>query len=153
MKSLRTLALGAFLTITAMSAVTFTGCNKDSADCELGYEGKNCATEMRDKFVKSWSASDLTGSTPVVYTAPIVKGTSINAVIIGNFSGDFFSGATINAIISSSTTITIPEQTPNSGGNYKVSGSGELTSGKIFLTYTITQISTGNIQSYTGTWQ
>lgn len=47
MVTLRKLALGAFLTVSAFSAVTMVSCNKDDdKGCELGYTGSDCKTAI-----------------------------------------------------------------------------------------------------------
>jgi hypothetical protein len=67
MKSFKQIALSAFLTISAFGAVVYTSCNKDECKdvvcqnggtcsegkctCPTGYDGTNCETKSRDKFV------------------------------------------------------------------------------------------------------
>lgn len=120
--------------------------NGSSCTCATGYEGTYCDTLSRAKFLKSWSASDMTGSTSVVYTANIAAGTGVTQVLIGNFS-NFFTNNTTATI--SGNTITISLQAPD-GNNYQVQGSGTLSAGVITWSYTITDgISP---QTYTGTW-
>jgi hypothetical protein len=147
----RKLALGAFLSISALGAITMTSCTKDKT-CDLGYEGSDCKTEERTKFLGTWTAADVTGSTSIPYSVAVVSGTAINAITIANtFSGSFFANP-INATVTSSTAFNIPEQTPDSGSDYKVKGDGTNSNGKIAITYTITKISTGAVQSYSGVW-
>jgi hypothetical protein len=172
MKSIKHIALSAFLTLSAFCAVVYTSCNKDACKgvvcqnggtcsggtctCVTGYEGTNCETKSRDKFVKSWSASDLItgGTSPLAYSASIAAGVSsdITAVIIGNaFSDNFFTVGPINATISGST-ITIPSQNPD-GNKYSLTGTGTLSAGKITWSYTIKNDVTSVSQVYSGTWQ
>lgn len=172
MKSFKHIALGAFLTLSTFGAVLYTSCSKDKCKdvvcqnggtckdgdcvCTTGYEGTNCETLSRTKFVKSWSASDLItgGSTPLSYTANISAGVGadITQVIIGNsFSDNFYVVGPITATVSGST-ITIPNQNPD-GNKYSLSGSGTLANGKITWSYTIKNDSTSVSQVYSGTWQ
>ena len=74
MKKIRQIALGAILSVSAFSAVLYTSCSKDACKdvtcqnggtcsdgnctCVTGYEGTNCETASRTKFIKQWSASD-----------------------------------------------------------------------------------------------
>ncbi len=172
MKSIKNIALGAFLTVSAFCAVMYTSCTKDkckdvvcqnggtctggNCTCTTGYEGTNCETLSRAKFVKSWSASDLIsgGSTPLAYTASIAAGvsTDVTAVVIGNtFSDNFFVVGPIRATISGNT-ITIPSQNPD-GTKYSLTGTGTLANGKITLSYTIKDDTNSATQVYSATWQ
>lgn len=169
MKSIKQILLGAFLTVSAFTAVLYTSCTKDACKnvtcnnggtcsggnctCTTGYEGTSCETQSRTKFIKSWSASDLLtgGTSPIPYTSAIVAGvsTDVTQVLIADFS-DFFTN-TVTASISGST-ITISSQNPD-GNHYNVSGSGTLANGKITWNYTIKNDSTSVTQVYSGTWQ
>ncbi|HRO43267.1 MAG TPA: calcium-binding EGF-like domain-containing protein [Flavipsychrobacter sp.] len=165
---MKRIALSAMLTIGAFGAVTYTACNKDeckdvvclnggtcsggNCSCQAGYEGNRCETLSITKFVKVWSAADQIGSTNLVYTTTIAPGpTATSATISNSFSDDFFAN-TIAATVNGNT-ITIADQKPDANGDYRVQGSGTYQSGKINWSYSITQISTGSIQNYTGTWQ
>lgn len=151
MATLRKVALSVLLSVSAFSAVTMTSCTKDKT-CDVGYEGSDCKTEVRAKFLGTWNANDKTGtSTTLVYTVPVSTGSSLSTILIGNkFSDDFFDN-NITANVSG-TTFTIPEQTPDGAAGYKVKGEGSITNGKITITYTLTQPVTGTTQNYTGTW-
>lgn len=172
MKSIKRIALSAFLTVSAFCAVLYTSCSKDeckdvvcqnggvcasgTCTCVSGYEGANCETAVRAKFIKSWSAADLIsgGTSPLAYTANIVAGTGTDmlAVVIGNsFSDNFFTVGPIKATVSGNT-ITIPLQNPD-GNKYSLSGSGTIASGKITWSYTIKNDLTSATQLYSGTWQ
>src|SRR4051812_28730932 len=75
MKSIKHIALGALLTISAFCAVLYTSCNKDkckdvtcqnggtcsdgNCTCVTGYEGTNCETKSRDKFVGTYAGSEI----------------------------------------------------------------------------------------------
>jgi len=174
MKRIKNIAFTALLAIGAFSLVTYTSCTKEddpidpcaavlcgpngdcvngTCVCDLGYEGAGCATESRTKFIKSWNASDQIGTTNLVYTVAIGTGANVTNVIISNaFSDNFFSN-TINATVSDNT-ITIPEQQPDgSGSNFKVSGTGTYSAGKITWTYVITRILPLDVKTHTGLWQ
>jgi hypothetical protein len=170
MKSIKHIALSAFLTVSAFGSVFYTACNKDkckdvvcqnggtcsegNCTCVTGYEGTNCETKSRDKFIKSWSATDVTGSTSLPYTASIGASTSsdVTAVVIGNtFSDNFFLIGPIKATVNGNT-ITIPSQNPDNN-KYSLSGTGTLAAGKITWSYTIKNDSTSATSIYSGTWQ
>lgn len=172
MKSIKLIALSAFLTIGAFCTVLYTSCSKDECkdvvclnggtcsggtcvSCNAGYEGDRCETVSRDKFIKTWNAADdLTGgSTHLVYTVSINvgSGTAVtNASISKAFSDDFFNNP-ISATVSGNT-ITIPSQNPD-GNNYSLTGTGTISGGKITWSYTIKNDLTSVSQVYTGTWQ
>lgn len=174
MSKFKNLVFSALLSLGAFGAVTFTACTQDeckdvvcnnggtcvSGDCvcATGYEGNNCETETRTRFVGTWNASDLLNgtSTTLVYTVAIAPGSNINSVIISKaFSEDFFNNnltATVANSLTGGTTITIPDQRPDANGDFRVTGSGTFTNGRITWTYTLTEISSGRTQTYTGTW-
>lgn len=169
MKSIRNMAFSALLAVGAFTMVTYTACTKDECEdvvcnnggacvsgtcnCATGYEGTSCDTEVRKKFLKTWTASDkeVGGSDLPTYTPAIVAGASVTDVKISKFSDGYFI-ADVNATISGNT-ITIASQSPDDDG-YKVAGSGTIntTDGKITWTYTITS-NLGAVISYTGSWQ
>ena len=170
MKLIRRIALTALVTFTTFGAVTFTSCNPDeckdvicnnggscnstdgSCTCATGYEGAACETEMRKKFMDTWTASDkeVGGSDLPTYNSSIVAGSGVTEVKISNFS-DYFVNDVIATVSGSS--ITIASQDPDND-LYRVEGTGTFNAvdGKITWTYTITN--PANLtKSYTGTWQ
>lgn len=173
MNKIKNMLFAGALTLSAFGVVTYTSCNKDeckdvqcnnggscisgTCQCASGYEGANCNTESRAKFVKSWAASDQIGTSNLVYTVAIGNGTTINSVIISSaFSDNFFSNnisATVSNDASGNSIITIADQKPDANGNYRVAGTGTYSAGKINWTYTITRITPASTQNYTGVWQ
>jgi hypothetical protein len=172
MNSFKKILLASVVTLGAFGTVLYTSCSKDACKgvtcqnggtcsggnctCTTGYEGTNCETVSRDKFVKSWSASDLvTGSsTPIAYTASIAAGSTsdVTSVVISNsFSDNFFTVGPITATISGST-ITIPLQNPDNN-KYSVSGTGTYANSIITWSYTIKNDSTSQTEVYSGTWK
>jgi hypothetical protein len=174
MKSLKLVAVSAFLSIGAFCTVLYTSCSKDeckgvtcqnggtcsggNCTCATGYEGTNCEKQARSKFIKAWAASDVpVASAPAIapYSAVISASTTSSAVtdvVIGGFSANYFTNA-VKASVSGNT-ITIASQQPDNDG-YAVSGTGtyNTATNKIDWTYSITQVSSGTTISYTGTWQ
>lgn len=169
MKSIRNIALSALMTIGAFSAITYTSCKEDKCkdvvcqnggsctegvcSCTTGYEGTLCETEVRTKFVKTWTASDkdITNVTVPTYNAIITKGTAVTDILIAKFSDAYFDHD-VKATVSGNT-ISIASQAPDSDG-YTVSGTGTYnsTDKKITWSYTLTSPISGS-KSYTGTWQ
>jgi len=169
MNRIKNIAFSALLAVGSFSAVFYTSCNKDECkdvvcqnlgtcvsgicNCAIGYEGTSCETESRTKFIKTWNANDQIGATNLVYTVSVGNGTNVTNVIISNaFSDDFFSN-TINATVDGNT-ITIPDQQPDgSTSNFRVSGTGTYSAGRINWTYTITRIFPAENKVHTGVWQ
>lgn len=162
-------ALSAFLTLSAFCAVLYSSCTKDeckgvtclnggtcsggTCTCPTGYEGTSCETESRTKFVKSWSATDVIGTTTLSYVVNISSGgsTDVTKVVIGNaFSDDFFVIGPITANVTGNT-INIPLQNPDHN-KYSLTGTGTIAAGKITWSYTIKNDSTSATQVYSASW-
>lgn len=79
MKPIHNLLLIAFLTISAVTVVVYTACNKNKCHnvtclnqgvcdggicvCPVGFEGGTCQTLSRDKFISNYNGGDSCGST------------------------------------------------------------------------------------------
>jgi len=167
MRKLKSILVASILTIGAFSATLVTSCNPDECKdivcanggscsdgtcvCPAGYEGTLCETQSRTKFVKTWSATDLQGANTLVYSCTITSGVGITGVIISNdFSDDYFIN-NINATVNGNT-ISIASYQPDADG-YAVAGTGTFSSNKINWTYTITEIATSSVLTYSGVWQ
>lgn len=115
-------------------------CNKDDGKCICltGYEGTDCGTEEREKFIAIYSASascSISGSSN--YTATISKSTgNVTEVKLSGAWGIFSN--TVKATVDG-TDITIPDQEPDNDG-YRISGSGSISANQniVSVTYTIT---------------
>jgi hypothetical protein len=150
----RKLALSAIIPLSTLAALTMTSCTKDEPlVCDIGYEGSDCKTEVRTKFIKTWNAEDVPPSgSKLLYTCPIATSTSsVSSVIISKSFADNYFENNLNATISGST-ITVSPQIPD-GDGYKVEGTGTLANGKIQWTYTITPpAGMGSPVTNTGNW-
>ncbi|MBL8012041.1 MAG: hypothetical protein JNJ64_15650 [Flavobacteriales bacterium] len=133
----------------ALVAFTATGCKKDeckdkncgngscvdgSCVCNTGYEGSECGTEKRAKFIGSWSGTETCTSGNYTWTMTSTSSsTGVTAIIFNNFAG--YSGLNISATVNSNgTSLTIPNQTVSGA---TVSGSAQLTGNIMTLTYQI----------------
>lgn len=170
MKSIKRIALSAFLTVSAFCAVLYTSCSKDeckdvvcqnggvcsggTCTCVTGYEGANCETAVRAKFIKQWSASDkeaTTTTTIPTYVSAIVAGTTIADIKISKFS-NLFDNDVVATV--SGNVITIPSQQPDNDGYYVTTGTGTYNTTTKQITWSYTLKNPTNIEkSYTGTWQ
>lgn len=97
----------AFFTLSlGISAVTYTGCNRDkcgtvvcmnrgicnngACTCPSGYEGANCETENRKKFTGNWRVFEKgSNSLAKQYGISIVNGPSVTDVLITNCNNYF----------------------------------------------------------------
>jgi hypothetical protein len=110
-------------------------CNDDdgSCTCATGYEGANCETAMRDKFIGTFKMNgnvncNVTGSTALTNVTVTVSNssTSIQKMVIA-VGGSFSITATLN----SSTSFTIDQTTI---GTFTYSGNGSISGIQLSLT-------------------
>lgn len=153
MKKARLILAASLLTIGGFTTLTMSSCGGDDVECLTGYEGEDCKTEMRTKFIKNWSANETSGTENLVYTCNIVAGSAINQVVISKtFSENFFEN-NINATVNGNI-ITIPNQRPDgSASDYSVEGSGTFAGGEITWSYLLIKGSNGEIITTTGIWK
>ncbi|MCW3127127.1 MAG: hypothetical protein JWO03_2785 [Bacteroidetes bacterium] len=135
--------LVSFLTATALvvTLMTTSSCTKT---CDAGYEGSDCKTQVRTKFVNTYTASETKNAgTPYTYPTSITAGTSatdITQVIITKITGQnlgtggFFTNYVTGTV--SGSTLTIANQSPD-GDGYYITGSGTITGTTVALTYSI----------------
>ncbi len=131
----KSVLLTAFSTLAAFSTLTFTACNNDKCQaiacasggvceegrctCLPGYEGYQCETETRQRYVGNWKVTeDGTVSTAAQYAISIERGAGPTELRITNFRNSFT--RPVQAFVSSDT-ITIPVQVVN---RYRVQGRG-----------------------------
>lgn len=110
-------------------------CEEGTCICVAGYEGENCETEMRSKFLASYTVAEncnINGNFNYDMTIS-TSATAVSNVVINNFYGV---GATVSASIAG-TTITIPNQTVTTQGvAFTFSGSGQINGNILTLSYT-----------------
>lgn len=157
MKKVRLIASALLLSATAIGTITtVTSCGSDEA-CAVGYEGKDCTTEIRTALLGTYNASDVNdadASDSEAYIASVTASSAVSNVNIANF-GDFFSNSqiVIAGVSKSGNTIsfTISAQQPDN--LYTVSGSGtfDTSTKKINIKYSLKNAA-GQILNYTGTW-
>lgn len=115
-------------------------CVEGDCECATGYEGTDCADEMRAKFISTYSVSDgCSTSGAATYDITVEKSSSaVNKVLIGNAWNTFV--AKVVATVDG-TTISIAAQQPDNDG-FEISGSGTINGTKLTLNYTVTEKST-----------
>ncbi len=144
--------LAAFATIMLFSATTWLSCTKNicasttcynggvcnngKCTCATGYEGANCNTASRQKFIYNWdqigSDTSTTGATQT-YALDITTGDDITSLQIINFDNYFTVPVTAN--VSSADMLNIPYQVVQ---GYTISGSIiYLSNGNLSVSYSV----------------
>ena len=112
----------------------YGGVNCDTF-CPVGYEGDNCETQNRTKFIAHWSAHTRSSDgADIKHALNISAGPTISTVIISNIASQAFS---VVGTIGGRTNMDVYQQ--NATGNYtgKVSGSGEYSDRKVTINLTM----------------
>jgi hypothetical protein len=115
-----------------------------SCVCDSGYEGTDCATLSRAKFIGTYTVSDAcSASGSANYTVTIAaSSTDETRVLIGNFWNSY--AANVTATVDGNT-LTIANQDPDSDG-YPVQGTAtyNTTANTITINYTVTETASGD---------
>jgi len=102
----KTILITALATITAFISITYVSCNRDRCKtivcahggvcndgtcvCPSGYEGSNCETVSREKFLGNWTVFEKGSTTlPAQYAVSVQKSTQVTDVVIQNFNNYF----------------------------------------------------------------
>jgi len=136
-----------FLTVAAFAAVTtISSCTKT---CDEGYEGSDCKTEWRTKFIGEYAFADVCSSGNYTGSATITQSSNdVVTILLKNFAG-IGSTATITGKLESSNKIVISSQAAN---GYTINSStGTMTNNIINWTYSITDAQSST-ETCTSTW-
>lgn len=122
---------------------TLVSCGGDTA-CPVGYEGSDCKTLSRDKFVATWSGSDV--CTSGSYTIDMVVSSSSSSEVKALLSnpGGFGSAVSITGEITDSGTLTFTNQDVGGGRNLNGKITINSTGTSITFDYTVTDTSGGS---------
>lgn len=134
MKKVRVIASAALLTLTAFSAVTFTSCDKE---CEVGYEGSNCKTLSREKFLGSWKGDDQCGTglyRDITVRIEPASGNEVT-VLVTNMGG-FGTSVVLNGTMTGMNSISIASQ--STGANRTLRGDITMSGNDLRISYTST---------------
>ena len=121
---LKTITTTTLLSFSVFAAIVLPSCNRDqcksivcayggvcnngSCTCPSGYEGTNCETISRNKFLGNWSVFEKGSITEAAqYPISISEGDKITDVLITNFY-NYFTGPVLGSIIHD--TLFIPNQ-------------------------------------------
>jgi hypothetical protein len=142
-----------FLMVATVAALfTVNSCTKT---CDPGYEGSDCKTEVRAKFLSAGATvkEKKNGGSEYSYSSTIIKVSSdVQKVALTKVANGFFN-TNVTATVDGNA-LTITEQDPD-GDGYKISGTGSVSGTTLILTFSITgKDGSGNTvtDNYSGTW-
>jgi len=126
-------------------------CNGGTCTCQPGYEGNNCVTISRDKFIRNWTVNEKGSVTnQAEYQVSIVASDSIPQVAIVNFNNYFTSTPIIANIKGDS--IFIPNQQYNGkvvfGTGYIYSSTADGVNGDISMSYEVIDTATNRVDDF-----
>lgn len=102
--------------------------------CDLGYEGDNCTTPVRDKYIGTFSGNELCGSATDSFNIAISEvSNDVTKIRLTNLHNANNQNATGTVLENGS--ITIPSQAFGSGGN--INGTVTLVNGKVTVEYVV----------------
>lgn len=173
MSKFKNLVFSALLSLGAFGAVTFTACTQDeckdvvcnnggtcisgTCSCPTGFEGNNCETRTRDKFVGTWGGSDVCGSGTYTITLSISAATGeINALVAN--PGGFGAAVTVTGNVTSANSLAFTNVSVGGGrtltGTMTFSGATSTTNpnpNAMQFIYTVTP-ATGAADNCTGNY-
>jgi hypothetical protein len=164
MKSIKYIALSAILTFSAICAVVYTSCKKDACkdvtclhggvcsdgnciNCNVGYEGTNCATLSKDKFVGTYTGSEICTVGTDNYSVTL---SSASDDLVLTYTNLYNESITATCTITSTSTFSFSGTQVVGGTPVTFTGTGTLSSSNLTVTYTITNSSTTNTCTFTG---
>jgi hypothetical protein len=144
------LIVATFATVGMVSSCTKT--------CDTGYEGSDCKTEVRTKYVGNYSASEVkNGGAAYTYSGSIATSSAgVTAIVIDRIpNAHSFFNTNVKATVNGAA-VTIADQTPDNDA-YHIAGTGALSGTTLTLTFTVTGPNNATppvtiTDSYTSTW-
>ncbi|MBL7704104.1 MAG: hypothetical protein JNM21_01030 [Taibaiella sp.] len=156
MKKVRVISTAAMFALLSVGSMTFMSCDK-TEDCVLGYEGKDCDVEIRKEMLGTYNATDVNDADATdvyTYQPTVASGASVAIVNVSKF-GDFFTNTEIvTANVTKSNDVisfTIPTQKPDNVNTVAGSGSYNVSTKKLTVSYSLTNVA-GQVVNYTGNW-
>jgi hypothetical protein len=133
-----------FIAVAVIGSIaTLASCTKT---CDEGYEGDDCKTEIRAKFLGAWQGQETCTVGTDSYTLTITSsGSNILNVVLNNVYND----AIVATASTDGTTFTVANQ--NVGGSTTVQGTGTVTGNSISFQYTLADGANSNTCTFTGT--
>lgn len=140
----RKLALGAFLSVSALGTLTMTSCNKEDDTCPAGFEGSDCKTLINAKFVGAYTGSETCTIGSDTYTVTLTATAADNMkMTLTNLYNDNYN---LTANITESNKFSI------SGTDKGVTftGEGTLVGSVLTIKYTAANATISNSCTFTG---
>lgn len=126
-------------------------CTDGSCVCTSGYEGSNCGTESRAKFLSVYNVTESCPTGNFSYQSTIsTSSAATNRVIISNFGGW---GVSVYANVSGSSMNVPNQQVDVQGTAATFSGNGQLNGNILTITYTISSGSSSETCTQTASKQ
>lgn len=109
--------------------------DEDTITCDLGYEGTNCATEIREKFIGSYNVEQTTDLANPYQLQMVKLSTNVYSFRIENITNEGYGvRAEVSTVANQPKVFNIPEQIVN--GN-TISGTGNTNSGALDMLVSI----------------
>ena len=135
--TLRKLALSAFLSVSALSAVTMTSCSKDDETCSVGLTGKDCKDQVRAGYYNSYKGSgvDNEGDTYTDFTAKFTAlGTDPTKMNLQLLDNKLASVDAYTVTLTSNTAFNVDTKVD---GSMTTTGTGTIDASKVTLTLNV----------------
>lgn len=131
-------------------ATTLTSCTGNDEPCPVGYEGEDCETLSRDKFIGNWDGSDVCGSGSYDIELQVLAATDSVKALVKN-PGGFGSTVTITGAITDESTLTFTNQ--DVGGDRILDGKMTINGSHTSLTfsYSVEDVD-GDVDDCVGTY-
>jgi hypothetical protein len=162
MNRIKNIAFSALLSLGAFSAITYTACNKDeckdvvcqnggtcvsgTCSCPTGYEGNNCETKSRDKFIGTYIGQENCTIGNDNYTITVTTSSENIKLIVTNL---YNQGFTATGTMTASNTFSLS----GSQGSTSYTGTGSLANNQLTIQYSITSPAATNSCTFVGTKQ
>ena len=154
MKSIKSIAFSALLTIGAFATVTYTACNKDeckdvvcqnggtcsggNCSCQTGWEGPRCETRVNAKFAGTWNAAETCSGVPANYIVTITADPANPTQVLVNNLGAY--GCSVGGTVTFNGSVNSFSLTINDNKcGYQMNATGTYNSdGSVTVNYTAT---------------
>ena len=113
-------------------------CVEGVCECNAGYEGDNCETEVRAQFLGTYTVSDACAPGTTYNSVISAVSSDVQKVSISNILGASLQGTATANVSGSSLTIPSQQVTDADGDNWTVSGSGSKSGSQVSLSVTST---------------
>jgi len=162
MKSIRNIAFSALVAVGAFTMVTYTACTKDECEdvvcnnggtcvlgncsCPTGYEGTNCETITRDKFLGTYNGNETCTVGSDTYTVTLSTNSNDLKLTFNNLYNQTNPSISALCTIISTTEFTFSDT--QNGVTY--SGTGTLNGNTLTVDYTVADAISSNSCKYIG---